>query len=318
MTTKDYLNAYFETLPETTAKRTRSQLDRPELYKHEKDIGKLIGEWNTDDVLAFLSVCANGKRKLKDRTVEYIFYLLGRFYDWYIDNVEVIKNPCRDNELKGKIRKIAVEAGERAIPSKEKIEEVCAELRKDDIPKHGIYLECILRLAYDGFGEAKDIVRLKEEDIDFTNQTVMVHGIKHKLSDKTLSLLVTVHNLKSYRIRRGRVYLMSFNNGYFKFPTREKFINEIDREEDFYVNYVSRVFNRNIKPFFGDGTNQREVYMRGFYDRLQEEYGKEKLDEMIMSMYDSDSNRELFAKAFEYGMPISNTTYLKNELTRCM
>lgn len=319
MTTKDYINAYFDTLPATTAKRTRTQLDRHELYEQERESGRKIGEWKPEDVLGFLEKCANNKRSLRVRTLEYMYHLLGRFFDWYIENVEVIMNPCRSQNVKAEIKKLVKSEDAKKIPTVEEINDVYKAIRANHDIEHANYCECLLRLAYDGFAEVREIVNLKESDIDFAEQSVMIRGAKHYLSDRTFSLLMVIHNTESYDGYRSKYYMISYNDGYFRFPTKESYVGRTgDRDEKFYMNYLSRIFNRDVKSEFGYAVNIRDIFIRGFYERMKEHYGKERLDEMISSLNDSAANAELMRKALEYGMSVSVVTYLKRELTRCM
>lgn len=317
MTTKDYLNAYFDTLSPTTTKRIRKQIDRQELYEQERESGRRIGEWQPEDVLGFLGKCADGN--LRVRTLEYMYHLLGRFFDWYIDNVEIVKNPCRSQDVKSEIKKLVKSEDARKVPSLEEIENVYKAIRANHDIDHANYVECFLRLAYDGFMEVREIVELRESDIDFAAQAVTVRGTKHYLSDRTFALLMIIHNTESYDGYNAKYYMVSYKDGYFKFPTKERYLAQSgERDEKFYMNYLSRIFNRDIRSEFGYAVNFRDIFLRGFYERMRSTYGKEKLDNMIKALNDPISNAELMRQALDYGMSVSVVTYLKRELTRCM
>ena len=102
MGTKELMDAYFATKPESTSKKVRAQLDRAELYEYEKQSGKDITKWDSDDVINFLASISSRGRKISIRSLDTIIVLLRGFYQWHTEEIGLIRNPCNDKGIKGK------------------------------------------------------------------------------------------------------------------------------------------------------------------------------------------------------------------------
>lgn len=316
--TKELMDMFFATKPESMTKKIRAQLDRPELYKYEEESGKQIIEWDANDVISFLSTVSTHGRKMSIRSLDTIVVFLRGFYQWYIEEIGLIRNPCNDRSIKGKVTEIVYEQTKSdKVFTREMLERACASFSAKETPEYAIYYEAILRMAYEGFPEISDIVYLKEED--FSGNVVTVRGVKHKLSDRLMSILRTIHETEIIDAFRGKYIMVSYNGSYFKFPTREIFA---DREHDahFYTLYLARIYTNKIKPAFDFDVKYRTVFLTGFYDMLCEKYGKDTVNDLILvgHKYENRELNVLMQEAINYGLSATNSTHIRKALRICV
>ena len=317
--TASLLDEYFTTRPETTAKKIRGQIDRPELYAYEKEIGKPLVDMESQEIAEMIKTFSNKSfsnkvYKMSYRTYDTLLSILRDFFNWYIDNYEVIKNPCNDKKIKGR-NVVALFADDVKIFDKDAMEEAIERIRNDQIEEYADYQEAIIRMFYEGFPEAIDIVNLKEIDINHEKKTAIVKGREIQLSDRLYELLVKINHMDEYPAHRGSYLLLSYRGSYFKFPTRAKFEKEFnDRPPEYWAGHISRLFNRDIKNKLDININARTLYLRGFYDFMVDAVGKEETDRLIMSIRNSDDSRKIMSLAEEYGVVEQNVTTLKKVL----
>lgn len=317
--TASLLDEYFTTRPETTAKKIRGQIDRPELYAYEKEIGKPLVDMESQEIAEMIKTFSNKSfsnkvYKMSYRTYDTLLSILRDFFNWYIDNYEVIKNPCNDKKIKGR-NVVALFADDVKIFDKDAMEEAIERIRNDQIEEYADYQEAIIRMFYEGFPEAIDIVNLKEDDVNHKKKTAIVKGREIQLSDRLYELLVKINHMDEYPAHRGSYLLLSYRGSYFKFPTRAKFEKEFnDRPPEYWAGHISRLFNRDIKNKLDININARTLYLRGFYDFMVDTVGKEETDRLIMSIRNSDDSRKIMSLAEEYGVVEQNVTTLKKVL----
>ena len=317
--TASLLDEYFTTRPETTAKKIRGQIDRPELYAYEKEIGKPLVDMESQEIAEMIKTFSNKSfsnkvYKMSYRTYDTLLSILRDFFNWYIDNYEVIKNPCNDKKIKGR-NVVALFADDVKIFDKDAMEEAIERIRNDQIEEYADYQEAIIRMFYEGFPEAIDIVNLKEIDINHEKKTAIVKGREIQLSDRLYELLVKINHMDEYPAHRGSYLLLSYRGSYFMFPTRAKFEKEFnDRPPEYWAGHISRLFNRDIKNKLDININARTLYLRGFYDFMVDTVGKEETDRLIMSIRNSDDSRKIMSLAEEYGVVEQNVTTLKKVL----
>lgn len=317
--TASLLDEYFTTRPETTAKKIRGQIDRPELYAYEKEIGKPLVDMESQEIAEMIKTFSNKSfsnkvYKMSYRTYDTLLSILRDFFNWYIDNYEVIKNPCNDKKIKGR-NVVALFADDVKIFDKDAMEEAIERIRNDQIEEYADYQEAIIRMFYEGFPEAIDIVNLKEDDINHEKKTAIVKGREIQLSDRLYELLAKINHMDEYPAHRGSYLLLSYRGSYFKFPTRAKFEKEFnDRPPEYWAGHISRLFNRDIKNKLDININARTLYLRGFYDYMVNKVGQEETDRLIMSIRNSDDSRKIMSLAEEYGVVEQNVTTLKKVL----
>lgn len=314
------LDKYFETRPESTVKKVRGQIDRPELYEYEKSIGKSLIDMNSQEIAEMLKnlftsrTPSNKVYKISYRTYDTLLSILRDFFNWYIDNYEVIKNPCNDKKIRGR-NVINFLADDVEIFDKEAMEKAIVQIRNSQIEEYADYEEAIVRMFYEGFPEAIDIVNLKKDDINHEKKTAIVRGREIQLSDRLYELLVKINKMDEYPAHRGNYLMMSYRDSFFKFPTRPKFEDEFNnRPPEYWAGHISRVFNRDIKNKLDININARTLYTRGFYDFIVKSVGQEEADRLVMSVRNSDDTKKIMSLAEEYGIVEQNVTTLKKIL----
>lgn len=312
--TKELLDRYFETMPETTVVKIRRQVDRPELYEFEQEKGKPLVEFDAMELVELLKTFNNAnykdrQYKMSYRSYDTVLSILRGFFDWYIHNEEVIINPCNDKRIKGNAG-MQLLADDREVFTSETMEKIIQDVRDGDDERIADYHEAIIRLFYEGFPEASDIVKLKTSEVNEKKKTAIVRGREIKLSNRLSKLLKKVHEMEDYPAYRGTFVMVAFEDSYFKYPTRPKNAEET-RSVEFYTNFISRVFNKEIKQKLNLNINGRTLYLCGFYDYMVESVGREHANEIIESLRDSEATRELMTLAAEYGIAEKNSTTLK-------
>lgn len=315
--TEELLCGYFETKPATTVRKIRSQIDRPELYEYERKLNKPLVHMDVLEIADMLLTFTNAnykdrKYKMSYRTYDAVISNLRGFFEWYIDNVEVIKNPCNDKRIKG-INKTEIIKDVNEVFTKEKMEELITNIRNDSLEENADYIEAIIRMYYEGFSESRDIVSMKCDDVNHDERSVFVRGRKIMLSDRLYSLLVKIHDMAEFPAYRGNYVMVSYNDSYFKFPTRERYKDE-DRDIEFYIGYISRVLIKELKTKRHLNINARTFYLLGFYNFIQEKAGKEHSKELITAYKNSEYADEIAQYAAAYNLAESNTTAIKGML----
>ena len=317
--THDLIDEYFKTRPETTVRKIRSQIDRQELYDYERKIDKPLVDMDAMEIAEMIKTFTNksfSKKvyKVSFRTYDTILSFLRDFFNWYIDNYKVIKNPCNDKRIKGR-NVLHMFADSTDVFTKDSMEEAIVQIRNSQIEEYADYQEAIIRMFYEGFPESIDIVNLKEGDVNKEKKTAIVRGREIQLSDRLYELLHKINMMETYPAYRGDYLMMSYRGSYFKYPTREKFKNEFnERPPEYWASYISRVFNRDIKIKLDININARTLSLRGFYDYVVENYGQEETDRMIMSVRSPEDAKKLMAAADQYGIQEQNVTTLKKLL----
>lgn len=321
ISTKELFNRYFERFDETRQKKTRAQLERPEVYAYELKIGKQLVEMNVDELFDMMMTFKNNN---SPGDTNYVinynsFYQIAsgyrdlfNFYNQIAD--EVIVNPWYDKRLRGK------EATQRIAQNKPAftyaiIEDAIAKVRDRYEPERASYIECIILLFYCGFAHAEEIVNLEESMINMEEKTVSIEGRTIRLTDRCFELLQYVHSMDSMPGWRGDYAMASYRGRYFKYNIRPKQAAVFDeRPEGEIANLINRILIVNVKNEFGLDINYRLLYLCGFYDSLVMEYGEERAQELILSVRNREDTDDLMLHAQYYGIEVGNVSQLKRAL----
>ena len=322
ISTKKLFDEYFKNLgkTETYIKKIHSQVDRSEVYEYEKEIGKQLIDMNVDEIFNML-LTFKGNRNLKkaDYSITYASWtqISSRYRDifnYYIDNYEVIKNPFHDKRMKG------TEAYKRLAKDKEpftteKMEKIILDLKRDFPPDRADYLECVIRLFYEGFANAQELVMLDECMIDFKFKTITLPGRIIQLSNRTFYLLTLIHDSFKISGSHEEYLLEPWQDHYFKYVIRKKQAKKFQDKNIYEAgNMINRIIIVNVKNKYGIDVNLRTFYLLGFYNHLVEKYGEERTYELITSVRNSVDANELTTTAKLYGMNFGNVTLLKKSL----
>lgn len=320
LSTKQLFDMFFEGKNEEVVKRTRMQIDRQEVYDFEKKIGKQLVEMDVEELFQMIE-SFNGNRKYKNSSfsVSYSSYdqiasMYRSLFNFYIDNVEVIKNPFNDKRMRG------TQAAQRLSKNKEPfsikfVEGIIEELYNDTEEKHAKYYECIMQLFFNGFAKAEEIALLDEDMISKKDKTVRLPGRTIQLSDKCYELLEFVHSLEEIDGWRGDFAMAAWQGHYFKYIVRPKGIESFqDRELGEIANLINRAIIVNVKNKYKVDINYRLLYFLGFYEELKRQFGEERTKELIISVRNSEDATDLMGAARRYGVVVDNVTHLKKFL----
>ena len=316
--TKELIDSYLKTKTQNMIIKTRHQLDRPELYEYEKEINKPLYYMTVDEIIELLKRLTNAnvknRTKLSFRTYEAIITNLKGFFDWYIENVEVVKNPCNNKRLRGS--NIAYELVDKEVLlTKEHINSAIEKIHNDRDDYSADYFEAIILLFYVGFPTSLDIVNCKMSDIDHQNKTAVVNGTTIDLGDRLYELLIKLYNIEEIPFAKGTYLFLSYHDSIFKFTTfKSRFDVFQERSAEYYANHLSRTFVTQIRPYFDIVVNARMIYICGFYNWLIAKVGKERLKELVAVDRNIKNTKELMELSNEYGIREKNTTFVKKVL----
>lgn len=320
ISTTEILDKYYESVAGTSAAKTRTKIDKPELYAYEQKIGKELIDMEVDDLFGLIFELRN-KRKGKEVSFltshsgfDQISTLLRAIFTFYIDNIEVIRNPLNDKRMKGK------EATKRLAEGREPfkweiVEDIIHKLHKDCDTDKADYLELILLLFYNGFAKAEEIVRTTPDMVDHRTRTIRIPGRIINLSNRCYELLKKFDSMSDIEGWRGNFALASWNGSYFKFIVRPNKADELsERPMTSMCDIINRYIANEINDRYDTKINYHILYMLGFYDFIVKKYGKEKTNKLITSYRDSDDVTDLMVMAREYGVNVDNISNLKRYL----
>lgn len=320
ITTKEILDGYYESVAGTSAALTRVQIDKAELYAYEMKIGKEFIDMDVDDLFGLIIELKN-KRKGKEinymishSSYDQISTLFRAIFNWYIDNVEIIKNPLNDKRMKGK------EATKRLAQGREPfrwkiVEDVIKKLHQEKDQDNADYIELIMLMFYNGFSKAEEVVKLQENMIDHRNHTVKLPGRTVHLSERCYELLQKFHNMEEIEGWRGNYLMASWNGSYFKFIIRQSQEDKLnERPMTAMCDILNRALAVNVNDRFGIKINYHILYLLGFYDFIVSKYGEERTSEMLTSYRNSEDVTALMSAAREYGVEVDNISHLKRYL----
>lgn len=320
--TREVFDSYFETIPETTEKKIRSQVDRSEVYAYEKKLGKQIFDMDTDELFGMLKTFGNKRTNTDDGfSMSYSSYsqiasTYRSIWNYYIENVRIIINPWYNKRMRGTeaVKYLSKEKDAFTFKTVTDAVEQLYNAYEDGhyMPK---YVECLVMLFYNGFSEAREIVDLKENMINFKSHDIRLNGRTIQLSDYCFELLEYVHNLDLVESGTRTFKAVPYHDGYFKFVVRRGDIDKIQRktpEEAAAIlvgkisSYIARPYNKSI--------NYRRLYFLGFWEYIVSRAGEERAIELALSTRNSEDAQELMKYTREYGVNMDNVTLVKREL----
>ncbi len=322
ISTQELFKRFFENKDPETVRKTRSQVDRPEVYAYEKKIGKQLVDMNEDELFEMICSFNNKKSAVRDGikigsgTFKKYISNFRLIFQYYIDNVDVIRNPFNSEKFKG-IQADALLADNKDRFTSKQLEEIIEKLHVMYDRDYADYYELIIRLFYDGFAEAQEIADLKEDQINFRKMEVRLPGRTIKLSSRCFDLLTAVHDMEIMEGMRGSFFMMSWHGGYFKFIVRPKESAAFQSKDLTYLGRkISTILSHRVSEKCGVDIGYRKLYLLGFYDTLVKKYGEERTKEIITSVRVSEDINALATVMNEYGLVIENMTYLRRNLVQ--
>lgn len=319
VSTEKLLDSFFGS-PEGAKYASKRKLIREEqLYEYEMEIGKELVDMDADEIIGFLSNMKTRRNSAETNTVmnnyslDQVLVIYRKVFDYYIEEFEVIKNPFRNPKLRG------TELYNRLYENKERfswemVEDIIRKLHLGDNQARADYIELIILLYYNGFENATEIVEMQERDVNHKMKAVLLHGKTIHLSDRCYNLLVKFNLMTKLEGWRNFV-LVSWHGSYFKFIVRASKADEIDERplkvmrENINV-YLCKYVNNKYNTYI----NYSNLYLLGFYDYLVGRFGEDRVNEMLLSNYDSEAVQQLQQSAREYGFKYENVSHLKRRL----
>ena len=310
------MDRYFADNPKHE-KKIRAQIDRPELYAYESQIGKQLVDMTPDELLDMVASFRSHRFDSDSYTVygsyRHIASLYRSVFDWYINNIEVIINPWNRRDMRGApaINRLAERSS--TVITMDTVNDIISRLHDDLDQDRADYVECIMRLFICGFATAEEIVLMRESDVDFRESIVSVRGKKVSLDNRAMELLMKVDSLDNLPAVRGKYVMARWHEYYFKYPVRDsKSMDAYDRL------YVGRIINKQLLQYvctpYKIDLNYYKLYYLGFYHFLIKTYGEEKTREYVTSERSTEAAEAIFVAARLYGIERKNVTCIKNSL----
>lgn len=322
ISTQELLNRYYESVKGTSYEKTRTQIDRPELYAYEQKIGKELIDMTPDDLKGLFIEFGN-KRKGKEikyltatKSSDQLKTQLNLIFEFYIDKVQPIKNPFSNRQMKGIELTKSLAKGREAFRWST-VEDIITKVHRDYESDRADYIELIILMFYNGFSKAEEIVELQADMINHYHKTVKLpdRSTSIRLSDRCYELLTKFNKLETIAGWRGDYILASWKDSYFKFIIRPSKKDELNnRPQTAMCDMINRWLAEKVNDKYQTKINYHILYMLGFYEFIVGKHGEEKANAMLTSYRDSDDVAELMSLAKEYGVQVDNVSHLKRYL----
>ena len=325
ITTEQLMKEYFaeQERQGKDVRRNQSQLDRPEVYAYEQKIGKQLVEFDADEILEMISTFQNKKNKFayaeegpKMSANSYKRYISGykQIFLFYVKHHELVRSPYDDPKLKGiNIHIHRAESRDRLTWAK--VEGILNRLSTKYEYERACYFELIIRLFYDGFANAHEIINMKEADINTRRREVTVPGRIVRLSERTYQLLLENHKATQMDVHRTKMDMMSWHGSYMKFFVHNGRVSDFSAIDVISVaRKITVPISSTIPKDFGISLSFRRLYLLGFYDYLVRNTSEERAKEMILAKSSPAAQEEFMALVDAYPVITDNVFVLKQSL----
>lgn len=325
ITTEQLMKEYFaeQERQGKDVRRNQSQLDRPEVYAYEQKIGKQLVEFDADEILEMISTFQNKKNKFayaeegpKMSANSYKRYISGykQIFLFYVKHHELVRSPYDDPKLKG-INIHIHRAESRDRLTWEKVEGILNRLSTKYEYERACYFELIIRLFYDGFANAQEVINMKEADINTRRREVTVPGRIVRLSERTYQLLLENHKATQMDVHRTKMDMMSWHGSYMKFFVHNGRVSDFSAIDAISVaRKITVPISSTIPKDFGISLSFRRLYLLGFYDYLVRNTSEERAKEMILAKSSPAAQEEFMALVDAYPVITDNVFVLKQSL----
>lgn len=322
--TQELMNQFFSEQPESYQKKVRPQVDRTELYAYEIEIGKQLIDMDVDELFGMLQTFrdSRGGGSAGDKSIVKSYSQIASCYreifEYYMDHYGItIRNPWFDKRMKGVAATNRLKIGTEPF-TKQKLNEIIDKVQakySSVNPERADYIELILLLFYNGFANPKEVIQLRENDIDFRTKSIALPGRIAELSSRCFSLLTHIHGLD---VIAGGVYPLKFESwhgSYFKFCIRLSNIDTFQsKTENDMATIINQKISRDVARTFNVEINYRKLYYLGVYDFIVKKVGEDTAKELINSYRDKALSKQLEIIVQEYGTQYDNISQLKKIL----
>ena len=325
ITTKQLMEEYFaeQERQGKDVRRNQSQLDRPEVYAYEQKIDKQLVEFDADEILEMISTFQNKKNKFayaeegpKMSANSYKRYISGykQIFLFYVKHHELVRSPYDDPKLKGiNVHMHRAESRDRLTWAK--VEGILNRLSTKYEYERACYFELIIRLFYDGFANAQEIINMKEADINTRRREVTVPGRIVRLSERTYQLLLENHKSTQMDVYRTKMDMMSWHGSYMKFFVHNGRVSDFSAIDALSVaRKITVPISSTIPKDFGISLSFRRLYLLGFYDYMVRNTSEERAKEMILAKSSPAAQEEFMALVDAYPVITDNVFVLKQSL----
>lgn len=296
-------------------RKSGSSFNNPQLYQYEISLGKKIFEMTSDELLAFFKDRGKGIGKnISANSYKIIFYLGKAIWNYYIEYIDIdkeIRNPWIRDEMR--IDAVIESFGnEHSKLSKEYLERIIDDGRmvyiKDDW--HYKYGELLVRLFYDGISSPKELISIKESQIDFTNHLIHFPYKDVCLSHRTEELLKEIHQMVKFTSYK-QVYFPAFYNGsYIPIIVKKSFVDSVNTRP---IGSVALSISNTVNTFTGKRVSARDIYKLGFYDFIVKKMGVD-VACSILTNSDTESTLILMKLVGEYGYTVRVIANVRQDL----
>lgn len=333
--TKEIIDQFFKDgYKDSTAIKYQPQIDRPELYQYEEQIGKQLFDMNSEELFDMIT-SFDRKRQLEKnsyglsyRSYDQIASLFRALWNYYIEVVvpdKPIINPWNSKQMRGRAIMERISATKEAF-TKEKFDNVIFRIQTEFSPDNYLreYLECLLRLFFDGIAYPQEIMSFTEDMIDLKTNEIHLPRTTVHISERTAELVQIVHEYKTVNTWRKELVAYSYHGSYFKLPMmpgKEDGLGGENAEAEFQAMtlvevgaIVVRRLSMTARNKLKLDINYRTVYLLGFYEFIKGKVGEQRAKELLLSQKVGEDTHELMSYAKEYGVVAKNPTYLKKIL----
>ena len=294
---------YVEESKENEAKVLRSMIHRDEVYTYEQKIGKSLIEMNSEEIYQMVLTFRFQTNVIKADYVSSTLKKFEKFFSWYANHVELIRNPCAESWMDSNgVSRRMIKDGMKGVVPPDYTEMIIKEIHSNFPAPRDDYYEMFIQLLYNGVQHRADIVRIKEEDIDFDAKTIRLQNATITVSDRCLELLKACHRMTEADLDlHKRCKFLSWRGSYVKFSVYSDQAKFNDADATGNLGNIFSQINKEIDTKIEAGS----VFLNGFRDFLNRKVGVEKASEMLQSTRKQELNQEFTELVRAFGFKTS-------------
>ena len=310
--TQTVFRLYFfhEKWDESRVKKTGSSLDNPRIYEYEIAIGKKLFEMGSNELLDLFLINKRNKKKISQYTYRWLYSTCVSIWGFYIEHISNIRNPWARDEMQPNTVSAMLAESKNKITT-EDLEEIiiAARNRYYDI-EHYEYGELIVRLLYDGIPSLRDIIEIKESQINFQTDTIdCMYRIVH-ISERTRELLIRNHDLECFSVKRQSFYPVFYKGSYIPLLVKRNYVDSVD---DRSMDIIFAGLSKAVNKFLDGEITTRDIYRLGFYDFVVNHIGYDNAYEIITNST-QENTAKLMSLAGLYGYNIQRPSYIRSDM----
>ena len=313
-TTAELIDRFLDTYPPSTRAGYTSLFKLDVLEKFEKQYGKQLPDFTQEEIIEFLKAChdsaLNKKNVPATNNTNSTATVYKKFFEWYIDNVRLIKNPVNSYVRKAMVEYIESKA--RCVLTKEEVFDAIERIPMTIDPDYANFCEMLIRLFYEGIRSLKDLFYTKYTAFNPDEKTIFYGGINLPISDRLCELLIKNDKETYVYIYKHELIAERWNGSLIKIFSREKDVD--NRPIESVATVLDKVYTTNFKQN-GFNHDYKQVYYCGLYNRIVEAMGKEAADAVILSKNRMGDNESLKKVLYQLGERVDwGITALKKTL----